>query len=87
MYVDGDGADAAVGIDVAVDIVVDVVVDAVVDAVAVVVVDDEGTSGFASRHGPSRPVLSRGVSLSSRARGLLTCCDGKDACPAFLTAR
>ncbi len=72
VYVDGDGADVAVGIDVAVVVDIGDVVDIVV--VVDVVVGDEGASGFASRHGPSRPVLSRGVSLSSRARGR---CDGK----------
>ena len=61
MYVDGDGADVGVGIDIVVDVVVVVDID--------IIVGDEGASGFASRAFPSRPVLSRGVSLSSRARG------------------
>ena len=60
VYVDGDGNDVGVEIDIVV--VVDIVVD--VD----IIVGDEGASGFASRAFPSRPVLSRGVSLSSRAR-------------------
>ena len=62
VYVDGDGNDVGVGIDIVVDVIVDI--DVVVD----IIVGDEGASGFASRAFPSRPVLSRGVSLSSRAR-------------------